>query len=390
MNFAEALKTTDDLNAPSTTANPEKPTDVLDPNASGAGAPPATPPADPPADATQQSQNQNTPPADVAAPNAGTVDYDKYFDEMSGGLIKNVDGFKAVLPRLAEYDTLKSETERLSAEMAKAPKFADDEVRILNDLKASGASKDQIKSFHKINEYGAITEMPDRDALIAKMVMVDGVKPSVAELKIDRDFKLKNEDLNDDEKEILADDMRVAAVNARKELEKFKAQVSTTNQLPPEELQLQQTAQIQEFQGKLKPYVKEVMQSIPNLGSFYLSGKEGEADAVQYEIPIDDALRGQLGQYVENYFMDGLTEVNPENTRLAIHYARAEYIREHLAEIVKNAFDHGISVATEKLTNKYENRSGLKPPGDNPLINSGDQVDSTLDYMTKRVNRVGQ
>lgn len=389
MDFGKALGIAEEVStgaagAPEGNTNTDAPVTDL---TTGAPAPDAPTTGAPEA----QSQTPNTPTGDAApaAPQTPTIDYDKYFDAMSGGLIKTVDGFKAVLPKITEYDNLLSEKERLSAEMAKAPKFADDEVRILNDLKASGASKDQIKSFHKINEYGNISEMPDKDALIAKMVMIDGVKPSVAELKVDRDFKLNNGDLSEDEKEILTDDMRVAAVNAKKELEKFKAQASQVNSTTPEELQLQQTAALQVHQSKVVPYVKEVMASVPNLGVYYLSGKEGDTDAVTIEIPLDDATRAQLGQYVQNYLMDGLTDVTPETTREAMHYARAEYFRTNADRLFRDMYARGVSDTTEKLVNKYENRSGLREQGENPIIPNG-SGDETATWMANRVNRVGK
>jgi len=305
---------------------------------------------------------------------------------MSGGLIKDVDGFKAVLPKLAEYDTLKSETERLSAEMAKAPKFADDEVRILNELKAAGATKEQIKSFHKINEYGSIAEMPDRDAIIANMV-INGTKQSTAELKVDRDFKLNNEDLDPIDREIADDEMRIAAKAAREGLQQFKAEASNVTQVPPEELQLQQQAALMAHQGKVKPYVKDVMASIPNLGTFALKGKD-DAPGIDYELPIDDTIKGKLGQYVENYFIDGLTPVTPENTLLALNYARAEYFRENQHEILQQTWDKAVSMTEERMISKYENRSGLKPQQDNPIQQSQSDDAKTAKFFADKVNRV--
>lgn len=352
---------------------------------------PPAPDAPTPPVPENNSQSQPTNTAPPAAPQ--TIDYNKYLHEMSGGVIKDVDGFKAVLPRLAEYDTLKSENERLAAEMAQAPKLADDEVRIFNELKASGASKEQIKQFHKINEYGTIGEMPDRDARIAKMVMVDGVKPSVAEMKVDREFKLKDEDISPEEREILDDDLRVAARADKQALEAFKSKVSAPANVPAEEVQLQQQAQLLAHQNKVKPYVKDVMTSIPNLGTFNLAyGKEGEANhiAVAYEVPIDEAIRTKLGQYVENYFIDALTPVTPENTLLALNYARAEYFREHSGELLQNAFEKGVSLTTEKLVNKYENRSGLKPDTDNPILPGKSDAAATAKFFSDKVNRVNQ
>lgn len=336
---------------------------------------------------TEQSQQTNNteaaPPAAVAE-TATEPDYNTLIDKMSKGKIKDLASFEAILPRIEEYDTLKAERDDLSAKMAKVPVYADDEVRILNELKTAGASKEQIKTFQKINEYGSIKDMPDREARIAKMVMIDGVKPSVAELKVDREYKV-NEELSEEDREILDDEMRVSILKDREELEKFKASVSSPNQISPEEAQLQQQTKLAAHQAVVKPYVADVIKSISNMGVFNLSGKEGD-EAVNFELGIDDATRAKLGGYVENFFMDGLTPVTPESTREALHYARAEFVRENLGDILKSAFEKGDSIATKRMTDKYENRTGLQTPGDNTVLQTSESAE-TAAWMQKKVNK---
>lgn len=365
-------------------------TDVANTDINNAGAPPegSNPPAPEGADNTQ-SQTPNTPPAapDANATNQPPVNNYSFLDEMSGGIVKDEAGFKALLTKIGEFETLSQKHNELSAEMAKAAVFADDEVRIYNELKLVGASKDQLRSFQKMNEYGNLGEMSDRDARVARMIMIDGVKPSVAEKKVDLEFKIGAEDIDESEREILDDDLRVAAKKDRADLEKFKAQVSSATQVAPEEAQLQQQAKLIAHQAQVKPYVKDVVAAIPNLGEFVVAGKAGDADAVKYTIPVDAAIQAQLGQYVENYYMDGLTPVTPENTRLALNYARAEYFRENAEKELRTAYEKGFGAATEKLTNQYENRSGIKPPVDNPIVQGQSQEAATANFMTRVANR---
>lgn len=381
MNFGEALKglesaapVTDLLETPVATPAVEVPTET----------PAAAPPVEVPVQQTQNTippaESQTTPPA------APAIDYNAILDEMSGGTIKDKDAFTAALGQLKEFGTLKETNDKLSAEMAKAPVFVDDEVRILNELKASGASKEQIRSFQKINEYGNLSEMSDKDAIIAAMVM-GGTKPSTAELKVDRDFKIGNEDLDPAEREIMDEDLRVAALNAREALNKFKADVSKINSTPLEEAQLQQQAQLIQHQATLKPYVKEVVGSIPNMGSFTLTGKL-PGEELPVELKLSDDFKPKMEQYLENYFMDGMTKVTPENTREALNYARAEYIRENLPAILQQVKDETESKVTERLVAKYENRSGLKPNEENPITSEGSPNETAL-YMQNKVNRVG-
>jgi len=345
-----------------------------------AGAPPA-------ADNNQQSQQQtNTPPAG-SPPAAPTINYAEYLDRMSGGLIKDEDSFKLVIPQLQEYPTLKQKFDELSSQLEKAPKFANDEVRIYNELVASGASREQLDSFQKINAVGELKDLTPYEARIARMVLVDGVKPSVAKLKVDREFKIGDDyaGIDPTEREILDEDLRVAANKDREELAKFKAQVSDTGKVAPEELALQQQANIQQHTAQVKPYVKSLVTDLPHLGQFTLIEKDDAKgiDGVAYEVPMTEAYRTELNQYVENFFMDGLTPITKENTITALAYARAELFRNHAGEIFKEFYDTMVPQVEQRIINKYENRSGLKPAVDNP--NPGANPASEMAGFMKQV-----
>lgn len=332
-----------------------------------------TPPADaPPAATDQNSQSQqqpNTPPHGTP-PAAAEVNYAEYLDRMSGGLIKDEDGFRMMIPQLQEYPTLKEKLTELSSQLEKAPKFANDEVRLYNELVAGGASKEQLESFQKINAVGELKDLTPYDARIARMVLVDGVKPSVAKLKVDREYKLEEgySDIDPTEREILDDDLRVAANGDREALARFKAQVSATGQQPPEEIALQQQAQLKEHADKVKPYVRSLVTDLPHLGAFTLVEKDEAKgiDGIAYEVPITDAYKNELNGYVENFFLDGITPITRENTITALAYARAELFRNHAGEIFKEFYDTIVPRVEERITGKFENRSGLRPPLDNP------------------------
>lgn len=380
----EATPAPSDVNADSSTAQDT----LISQEATAAPEAQSAPPV-------EQSQQTNTDtqiaapasaPAEAATPAA--IDYNSFLDTMSGGIIKDEAGFKAVLPKLSEYDSLKQKHDELSAAMAKAPTFANDHVRILNELIASGASKDQLKSFQKINEYGEINEMPDREARIAKMVMIDGIKPNIAEIMVDREFKLGDEDLDETDRLILDENLRVAALKDKADLSKFKAELGTVNTVAPEEQRLQYEAKLQNHIAQVKPYVKEVAASINSLGSFTLKGKT-DADAINLDLKLPETFRPKLEEHLQNYFADGLTPVTPENTREAINYAHAEYIRENLPAILQSVKDDLENTITERIVNKYENRSGLKNPGDNPVIQTNADAEAATWFQNK-VNRVGK
>jgi len=358
----------------------------------GAPAPAITQPdgGTPPAAPTPALNTQSQPNTPAVPTGPSDADYNNFLDRMSGGLIKDENGFKSVLPQLTEYPTLKSQLTELTSKLEKAPKFANDEVRIYNDLVAGGASKEQLQSFQQINAVGDLKELTPTEARIARMVLVDGVKPSVAKMKVEREFKIGENYSNVDpeEREILDEDLRVASNKDREELAKFKAQVSQTTQAAPEELALQQEARVQQHSAQIKPYVKDLVTGLPHLGNFSLIDADAAKgiDGLSYEVPINDAAKQEIGQYVENYFMDGLTPVTHENTYTALAYARAEYFRLHAGDIFKSVADFLIPKIQEDVESRYENRSGLKPTPENP--NPGQNPGAaTAEMMNNIANR---
>lgn len=387
MNFEEALKPLENQNQQQQqnaggAGDQQQQQGGTPPPAGAENQPPAGGAEKPPVAGEQNQQQQQLPNQNSTAgapPAANTEEqqrqqkaYNDYLDKMSGSKIKDEAAFKAILPVLDDYPVLKKQHEELAAKMASAPVFVDDEVRIFNDLKANGASKEQINTFLKLGQLGDLKDLSDRDAIIANMIMLKGTKESAAGYKIDRDFKIGDESVSEQEREILDDDLRIAGENARQELDKFKTTVSQPA-LEPEEVRLQQQANTMAHQAVVKPYVQEVVQSIPHLGLFNLSGKDG-AETVPYEMPLDDDGRKFLGQMVENYFMDGLTPVTEESTREALNYARAEYWRTNAERVMQSVFDRAVSLTTEKLVNKYENRSGLQNPQENPIVQGGNDA----------------
>lgn len=351
-----------------------------------------TPPAAPPAADTQTLPPNNQQPAAADAPPATTPpapDFNSILDKMSDGMIKDENGFMAVLPQLKEYPNLKKANEELTAKLAAAPTFADDEARIFNDLKKSGATKEQLQQFQKINEVGDIKELTPVEARIAKMVLVDGIKPSVAKLKVEKEYKIGDENVDSDDREILDEDLRVAADKDREELTKFKAKVSNVEQVAPEELQLRQQAATTQHEQQIKPYVKDLVTGLPNLGTYAVTTAKDGVDAISFEIPINDSAKAEIGKAVENFFMDGLTPVTKENTIMALSFARADYFQQHAGEIFASIGDKVESLVTERLSQKYERRTPLLPGQDNPINGGTSDAKAQADWMEKKVNKRG-
>ncbi len=143
---------------------------------------------------------------------------------------------------------------------------------------------------------------------------------------------------------------------------------------------------MQAHQSQVRPYAKEVADTITTMGKFTL-GASDPTKAVDIELPIGDDFKPKMAQYLENYYMDGLTPVTPENTRLAMEYGRAEYIRENLPAMLEKVYDILDSKITERMVAKYENRSGGKPLSENPVVGVNEAAE-TAQWMANKVNRV--
>src|SRR6478736_1492489 len=89
-------------------------------------------------ESTEIVQNTSTPEAPTQQITE-QPDYGKIFDEISGGLFKDVDSFKAALPKFQAYDSLQSKALQLE-EKSKENPFANDFTKVLNEMVKSGKS----------------------------------------------------------------------------------------------------------------------------------------------------------------------------------------------------------------------------------------------------------
>ena len=317
---------------------------------------------------SQQQANNQQSQSDAGANQQQQQNFDVngFLDRMSEGLIKDEGTLKSVLPQLKEYPELKKQLEEMQKQVESAPKFYDDEVRLYNELKAAGATKEQLRNFQKINDVGNLADISDIEARVARMVIIDGVKESVAKLKVEREFKINDENVDATDRELLDDDLRVAAKKDREELAKYKAEVSSTGKPTPEELQLKQAAAETEHNARLEPYLNDFVSALPHMGSIPVREAKDGQDGLSFDLPISDEARAEIKGYMQGYFLDGLTPITRENTIAAAQYAKAEYYRTHESEIFKAYTDFLIPKLTEEITARFERQTGIKMPNDNP------------------------
>lgn len=282
-------------------------------------------------------------------------DYNKYVEEVTGGLFKDVDTFKQALPKLSQYETLQKERDDFKAKTEVNP-YASDYVKILNDLVSKGATPDQLNNFQKINAIGDINTLSPIDAKVAKLVLIDGYKESVARKMVDRDFPIADFAEGSDEKEIAEESLRVASNADKALLAQYKAQTSTIKN-PQEDQQLQVLAQRQQHENYVKGEVPKIAGAINGMGELAFSIKDKEPVKMKFDYPED--FKSQIAPKLQEYFMDGQTPINNETVQQAFKVINATYLDENFPTLSQRIFDTAYAKAWEDATNKYENRSGL-------------------------------
>lgn len=318
-------------------------------------------------------QVQETPAANAQEENAGSgmeqqqagetqnqplpeqPDYNKYVEEITGGQFKDVEAFKQALPRLTDYDTISKERDELKAKTEVNP-FASDYVRILDELVRKGATPDQLNNFQKINAIGDISTLNPIDAKVAKLVLIDGYKESVARKMVERDYPIGDYDEGTDEKEILEEKLRVDANADKAALNQYKAETSTIKN-PQEDLQLQTLAQRAQHESFVKGEVPKIASQITGMGEVSFKMKEGEPVKMKFDYPDD--FKALIAPKLQEYFMDGNTPINTQTVAEAYKTINAAYLDENFPSVSQRIFDTAYAKAWEDATNKYENRSGL-------------------------------
>lgn len=290
-------------------------------------------------------------------------DFYKRLDEISGGMFKDETGFKSALPKIQQFSELEAKKTELEQAMAGTIKPASEFVTSLNDLVAKGASKDQINSFIAVNQLGDLSELDARESKIMKMVLVDGMKESVARRKVEKDFPSDLDHLSDEDREDLEEELRLSQKTDLAELSKYKKDLSTVGG-SPEETELALTAKKQSYATQLNNVIPGIASGISGLGKV-TNGKEG-TDEISLEITYPDEFKAQIPERLKEYFLDGMTPVNAETVAEATTLIHADYLVNNFPTLLSNAIKHAESVVMERMVAKYENRGGILQDQFNP------------------------
>lgn len=311
------------------------------------------------------------------------------FNKTFGTQHKSADELKGYFEADKKYKETHSKFEELNKKYtdlelkSKSNPFADSYVEKLNELKKSGASKDQIKAFNKLNEIGDIASLDIKDRVILKSQLSEGLTEKEATRLFNKDYKLdisQYPDLNEDEALERIEDEKIRLKRDSKGIDSFLSdyvkEVSTVRN--PE----------QEFQSKWKEIEPKVNDIAPAIAESYegikmnLNGKKGD-EAIDFTFQVPDDFRKEIPNIVREYHLSEFAQGRPvpmtqDGVQRTKDYVSTVLKAQYFDKFMLDAANHAESVTTERMANKYSN-SGKKPTGDKPPV-PDEPIDTRSQY----------
>lgn len=305
------------------------------------------------------------------------VDYSKFLSDESEGLFTDVDSFKAALPKIKEYEGLLTSKTELEDKIKNMIVPANEYAKTLNEMLLAGKSADEIENFTKISRL----DLDQISAVDAKvMVMVkNGYTEAIARQIVEDEFPIEDHEVGSVQRTILEEKLRVSSIEDRNILKAYKKDLTTIDntaqqqeQAQAEQLRLQGIAKAEEHKTQVKQLAPKIAEKILGIGERNLNGKEGD-EAVKLNFDYSPEFKAELPTKISSFFMDAQMEVNEENIALVEKYIRADYLEKNFDHLAQSIFKHAEALTTERMVNKYENRSGLPPESTNVVVDNSKQ-----------------
>lgn len=316
-----------------------------------------------------------TPPVSTEEP--VVVDYSKFLSDESEGLFTDVESFKASLPKFKEYEGILTSKTELEEKIKNMIVPANDYAKTLNEMLLAGKSADEIENFTKISRLD-LDQISATDAKVMVMVK-NGYTEAIARQIVDQDFPLEDYEAGSVERSILEEKLRVSSLEDRAILKAYKKDLTTIDNTAQqqataeaEQQRLQAVAKAEEHKTQVKQLVPKIAEKIAGIGERNLNGKEGD-EAVKLNFDYSAEYKAELPAKISSFFLDAQMEVNEENIALVEKYIRADYLEKNFDQIAQSIFKHADALATERVTNKYENRSGLPAESTNVVVDTSKQ-----------------
>lgn len=300
--------------------------------------------------ATTATTTTDTSTDNKAVSDLLTADQLQILDRMSGGKVKTVEDFTSLLTKAEQTDVLSGKVKEFESKLAVSP-FADEYEAKRNELKKAGASKDTLKAFETVNELGDLKAMDPKEALIMKMVLVDGIGEKVARAKVE---KLHDHSgLYDIDLEVAESDLVQEGKKAIEELSAFKTQVSTPN---ADKVILDEAGK-QALTAQLNPFLEKINTGYDKLMSVVLPGENGGKES-NFDLTLDADSKTFITDKIREIVLEENLPLTTENLQWAQREAVKEYTMLHLGTIVKNTLTTQKMQLDKYYSEKYENTGG--------------------------------
>lgn len=318
----------------------------------------------PPSTEGDDKKNDNKKPAE----NTPEPDYGSYLTTISEGAVKSEDDFRAILGSAGKVSVLESQITELTGQLdslKNANPFANEYVKRLNELYASGADPSKIKAFNRINQLGDINELSSQDALIYDLQEQHNLTKEEAMKVIANKYKTDETKFDEDEIDLARIQMKMDADNAKARLqEKYKASFETeVKQEEPKETPEQIEQKKQEFFKKITPIAQSIEQNLPNyFNSVNVNGKQGD-EAVSISLPVPPEVASGVREEVVKFAMNsGIDGTSPEGK------ADLEAYAQNITKIIMfDAWAIDISNKREEaIREEFHNPATIDRGKDNP------------------------
>lgn len=338
-------------------------------------------PAVPPQDTPNTPPADNNPPAPPAIPSgdappippenkqegAPSTDWIQKLTEISGGLITTEDDFKGTIEKVKKFGDLESQNQTLSQELEAAKNvnpFANDGIKKLNELYASGATPEQITLFNRINQLGDVMALSSRDAIKWQLQQKHNISESEADIMLKTRYKTDDTLYSEDEVSAANIQMKIEGDEAKSYIKGLQVSFDTkAPEAPVTETpeQLQQKADLYELQ--VTPIVKSIEQELPTyFAKINVNGLQGDK-AETIDLPVPDEVKTHIASEVKKYATQYNIDLSkPENVKGLQDYAK---------NMTKMAmFESWIIDASnkreEKIREEFNNPSTINRGQDNP------------------------
>jgi len=337
---------------------------------------PETPPVVPPVADTPPATPQT--PEVPAVPETPSTPWTEKITEISNGSVKSEDDFLSIFNQANKATDLESQLLQRDQELEtlrNANPYANDYIKKLNELYASGADTNKVQLFNRINQLGDVTNLSSRDALKWQMMEQHNLTDTEAEVMLKTRYKTDDTIHADEDVQAANIQQKIDGDTAKQYLKGLQASFETQAPTPeivetPEQIKLRE----QQFEAQVAPIVKSIETELPSyFSNVNVNGLQGDK-AVTIDLPIPAEVQTHIGSQVKQFALDHqIDTTKPENIEGLKTYAK------NLAKIAM--YDSHMIDANNKrdmaVRAEFHNPSTIDRGKDNPATPAANSRQAT-------------